>query len=330
MNKATCLGYFGSVLLLSGCSSDYAMTPRLPRALAEVPAPSRSTIETPPRADVFAEWELAAESPWLPYEKLTLPSILSDRPDWVSLPHVEELEEVRLAIRAGERVAADGIPAGTAWFVDLPGAASVAFGHALSREATVSLAIVPTFNNWPTEDEVIPAEQTLAAMIAMPPRPAGDPSNALPVFLLDSWRLVDKEEEFDDDVVDNRYMLSPSDLPSAEVLRAHGIQRVVYLVSSADIASEEDDLNALFASYDEAGIAMYLVDLESLARIEHGLTDLRVEWYVGMRTHFFHVRPRLTVVCDPLFFHRARGGFGTGHFAPIPGGHVHFGFGGGG
>jgi hypothetical protein len=167
-------------------------------------------------------------------------------------------------------------------------------------------------------------------MIEMPPRqPGSDDVSARPVFLLDSWRLAYKDEEIGEGVIDNRYMLTSSDFPTAALLRAQGITQIVYVVGSDAITYEEDDLHDLFAEYEEAGIVIYLVDLASLA----GSPDSEgwvVPWYVEARDHCFIVRPRLTVVHDPLFYRRARGGFGGAHLLPVPGGHVHFGYASGG
>ena len=100
-------------------------------------------------------------------------------------------------------------PTTPAWFVDLAGAASIAFADALSHASRASIAAIPTFNNWPAENELVPAEQTLTAMIQMPPRlPADDDVSARPMFLLDSWRLAYKDETIDEGVIDNRYMLT--------------------------------------------------------------------------------------------------------------------------
>ncbi len=350
MKRATCLGYLAPLLALAGCGDLAVLQDPLTPAAVDEGVPSRVDVDAPARRDVVTDWQLPVESPWMPYEKLTLPSVLAESSARVSLPHVEELDEVRLAHRAASRVAREGLPARTAYFVDLSGAASVAFAYTLTNAAAAPLAVVPTFNNWPAEDEVVPAEQTLAAMIAMPPRRlAAEEAAAPPVFLFDSWRLAYKEEDIDPRVIDNRYMLTTSDLPSADVLRAQGISQIVYLVGSPERDTEEDDLHDVFAAYEEAGILIYLVDLESLTRVrdpegdpepEIGPVaadadadvdvDVAIPWYIEARARCFRVRPRVTVVRDPRFYHRARGGFGGAHLLPVPGGHVHFGFASGG
>ena len=306
MSRATSLAYFGPLfLLLSGCAGFEYTAADPSDAFAELSvSPSRALQEVPPRDDLVSHWQLPTESPWAPYEKLTLPSVLADASTTVSLPQIDELGDVQLARLAGGRVAADGFPPHTAWFVDLPGAASVAFAHALTNVSSAPIAVIPTFNNWPAMNELIPAEQTLAAMIAMPPRfPRGgaDDVSASPIFLLDSWRLAYKEETIADDVVDNRYMLTSADLPSAQVLRDNGITEVVYVVAAADIVAEEDDLNELFREYEDAGIVIYLVDAGDLARDGTAQGWSRVPWYVQVQSHYFIVRPRSTVVRDPGF-----------------------------
>jgi hypothetical protein len=172
------------------------------------------------------------------------------------------------------------------------------------------VAIVPTFNNWPFQDELVPAEETLAAMIARPPRVSvTEEARARPVFLLDSWRLAYKDETIDDDVVDNRYMLSPADFPSVEKLREYGISHVIYVVSDANEAVyEEDDLNALFLTYQAAGIAIHMADLALLARERDEGTERTI--YFDVQMGQYHVFPRETVVNSPGFYARARGGFG--------------------
>jgi hypothetical protein len=138
-------------------------------------------------------------------------------------------------------------------------------------------------------------------------------------------------------MTDNRYMLNPSDFPSAEMLRARGIHRVIYVVEARDdTIHEEDDLNELFLSYAEAGIEIDVVDLALLQGIPS-----RVAVYVGppyphwwwwyFGPYRFTCIHRWTVVHDPRFYVRARGGFGGVHGVPHwgAGGHYHFYAGGG-
>jgi hypothetical protein len=147
--------------------------------------------------------------------------------------------------------------------------------------------------------------------------PPGRPGT--PVFLLDAWRLTHRYDRPDDEAVDNRYMLTPSDLPDPSVLRARGIERVLYVVDGdGDSRAEEDDLHALFLMYQEAGIDLALIDLSELVPGNQ-------EPFYGQS--LFIDPTRFTIVGDPSFYHRARGGFGGIHviygcWSP-DGGHTH-------
>jgi hypothetical protein len=326
-------------LVVTGCIEE-ANTPSalLPNAQ---PVPEGQPFVLPARDEAISEWQLPAASPWAPYEKYTLLTALDTHRVQEPVPQVGELDVVRSAIRAGAAVGGSGMPNDAMWIVDLRGAASVGFGYGLSAAAKEPIALVPTFNNWPAENEMIPAEETLAAMVEMPPRvpPSGD-ANARPVFLLDAWRLAYKEEDVDEGVTDNRYMLSPADFPSAETLHARGIARIIYVVESrGDDVHEEDDLNELFLAYEAAGIEVDIVDLDWLQGIPTRVVHYGVRvgypyygwWWWGLGTYRFTCVHRWTVVHDARFYMRARGGFGGVHGVPhYGGGHFHFSHGGGG
>jgi hypothetical protein len=89
---------------------------------------------------------------------------------------------------------------------------------------------------------------------------------------------------------------------------------------------EEDDLNELFAAYEEQGIVIYMLDVNALARVSR---DGDVPWFVEASSHCFLVRHRRTIIHDPRFYRRAHGGFGGVQLAG-PSGHVHGGGHGGG
>jgi hypothetical protein len=232
------------------------------------------------------------------------------------------------AIAAATHVANSGVPDDAMWLVDLRGAASVAFGSTLSQRTALPLAVVPTFNNWPGDDEVIPAEETLAAMVSMPPRkPSPDELAARPVFLLDAWRLAFRNDEIDEDAYDNRYYLNPSDLPSVERLVEQGIHRLIYVVEDLGaVTNEEDDLHAALLAYQEAGITIHFVDLAWLSG--YPPQQSFIETWMPRRIQLIH---RPTIIHDPHFFLRARGGFGgihatpgSGHLRYTPNHHYHY------
>ncbi len=301
--------------LLSSACAMRPWTPSVPVAYwAEPPPEAEEVIETA-QPDAIALWQLPPDNPWMRYEKLTLLTSVDAMPSTILLPHVADLEVVERARSAAEAVAAVGLPSDTMFVVDLRGAASVAFGSTLSRNARESVSPVLTFNNWPAEAEMIPAEETLSALLTMAPRPVstsetGDVTR--PVFLLDAWRLAYRYDTVDDDVTDNRYMLNPSDLPTADVLQTEGIRRVIYVVESLDDSGvEEDDLNAIFLEYQAEGISVSMVDLDWLM----GLRE-PARWEGRLGSCSLRVETRMTLMNDPNFYLRARGGFGGPAVAP--------------
>jgi hypothetical protein len=142
----------------------------------------------------------------------------------------------------------------TAVMVDLPGPESVAFAAALARR----FEPVFTFDNWPHPLGVVPAHQTLAAVLyyrdtfkrlsygRRPPAP--------PVFVLDNKRLatfIDPNTQFD-----NRYVAR---LPPAKSLQDLGIKHVLYVLPTPASMPELDDLNEDFTEYRRAGLDVKLV-----------------------------------------------------------------------
>jgi hypothetical protein len=274
----------------------------------------------PTSVQAIERWYLQPSSPWAQFFKLTLLSSLDNEQTTAGLPDVSQLAVVAEARCAATHVAAAGLPPRTAWIVDLRGAASVAFAATLSQQAHEPVAAVATFNNWPADDELIPAEETLAALVSMAPRLADPSLSATPVFMLDSWRLAYRSERVSDDVVDNRYLLTSSDLPSAAQLRAQGISNVVYLVANLDdTAVEEDDLNFTMLEYAHDGIAITLLDLPSLCELD---SRARLD---GLLARRLEPRERVTLCSDVDFYARGRAGFGGFHAGPSPfsGGHWH-------
>jgi hypothetical protein len=283
-----------------------------------VDAPPTTTMVLPSVNDALSEWMLPAKNPWAAYQKATLLTALDDREEAADLPEVAHLDEVVRARAAADYVARTALPPATMWVVDLRGAASVAFGTELSVMSHDPVTLILTFHNWPADNETIPAEETLAALVTMRPHTLS-PRPGIPVFLLDAWRLTHRYDRPDDEAVDNRYMLTPSDLPDPSVLEARGISRVLYVIDGdEETRNEEDDLHALFLLYQEAGIELSIIDLADL-------TDPEAEPYYGQS---LMINPlRVTIVGDPSFYHRARGGFGGPHviyggWSP-DGGHMH-------
>lgn len=298
--------------------------------------PGGRQIVLPPYATAYSGWQLPPESPWAAFNKSTLFASLGDAPLPAELPEVLRLAIVQRAELAATRLAALGVPEHTLLVVDLRGAASVAFGSMLSHRAGEPLAPVLTFNNWPAPHEVVPAEETLAALVTMRPRPinAADPTelSARPVFLLDAWRLAYRDAQPDDEAFDNRYALTAADLPSAAVLTAQGIQQVIYLIEQrGEDSVEEDDLHESFLAYDQAGITLHLLDLAELIDPPQvsaptvssgGSSSSGGRWLLRYPHRRYSPRPRSTILISPGFYRRSRGGFGGPHARPS---HIPFG-----
>ena len=292
-------------LLASAC----ALRPSAPSMSAAdwLGAPPVHDVELPASGDALRRWLLPPANAWAGYAKYTLLTALGETQQIAELPDIETLDDVHRARAAGRRLGAAGLPADTLLVVDMRGAASVAFGAALSNAARGGVSLVPTFNNWPAQNEIVPAEETLAALVSMSPSPSQDGADGgPPVFLLDAWRMAFRAEEPDDEAYDNRYLLSPGDLPDPATLRALGIRRVLYVVESVDDTSvEEDDLNPMFLDYRAAGVSLAMVDLDILAA-----SSASTVWDDVFANRALLVEERVTIVDEPSFYVRARGGFG--------------------
>jgi hypothetical protein len=150
-------------------------------------------------------------------------------------------------------------PTSVMMVADLPGPDSVALGAALAGQ----LDLVVTFDNWPHPSGIVPAQQTLGALLYYARKVAEERRHlqtrlpAPPLFLLDRSRLAnyeDAQERFD-----NRYLV---DLPGPDELRARGVRTVVYIVPDRASLPELDDLNEVFVSYVENGIEVTALPLD--------------------------------------------------------------------
>jgi len=309
-------------LLAAGCGLR-PWTPSVSVAFWAEDVPAGRDVTLPSSTELARSWQLPADVAWSRWTKGTLMSSVEPMGAMATLPDVRTLEVVGEAEAAAANVARGGLPQDTLWIVDLRGAASCAFGARLSRDAREPVAPVVTFNNWPALESVVPADETLAGLIAFPPKPLpSDTKTAHPVFLLDSWRLAFRFDKPADETYDNRYMLLAGDLPDVESLRAQGITRVVYVVEDLDDAEvEEDDLNASFRAWQAAGLGIHMVDLDFLAKVPPPVNGTwNVDWAGRLAPQHYLVRERYTLVDDPIFYARARGGFGLAFGRPYYGG----------
>jgi hypothetical protein len=306
-------------LLASGCTLR-PWTPSVSVAFWAEDVPEGRDVSLPQSMELARSWQVPPEIAWSRYSKGTMMSAVEPMGSVATLPDVRSLEVVAEADAAAANVARVGLPVGTLWLIDLRGAASCAFAARLSHDAREPVASVVTFNNWPAEESVVPADETLAGLVAFTPKPPpADAKTVHPVFLLDSWRLAYRYDKPADDTYDNRYMLMEGDLPDAAALRAQGITRVVYVVEDLDDAEvEEDDLHASFATWQAAGLGIHLVDLAFLASM-----PAATEWASRLAPQAYWVKERYTLVDDPVFYGRARAGFGLAFGRPFYGGHFH-------
>ncbi len=312
-----------AALLAAGCGLR-PWTPSVSVAFWSEDVPVGTDVTLPSSSELARAWQLPSDVAWSKYSKGTLMSSVDPMGISATLPDVRSLEIVATAQEAASNVARGGMPSDTLWIVDLRGAASCAFGSRLSEQAREPVAPVITFNNWPAEDAVVPADETLAGMLAFPPKPlAPSTQRAAPVFLLDSWRLAYRFDKPADETYDNRYMLMAGDLPDVATLRAQGIKRVVYLVEDLDDAEvEEDDLHASFAAWQAGGLGIYMVDLAFLNDVPPPVNGTwLVDWDARLGPESYRVRDRYTLVDDPVFYGRARAGFGFAYGRPSYSGH---------
>jgi hypothetical protein len=297
----------------AGCTDDLGLpSPRWPEGTSP---PDIVATTVPSRDDLLRRWHLRSDLVWAPYAKYTLLTALDTEHGSVELPNVDSLEDVERARTAARALGRKGLPSDVLLVVDLRGAASVAFGVTLSNASVDPVSLVPTFNNWPAQNDLVPAEQTLAALIMMTPSISVDSdAPTCPVFLLDAWRLAYSDVTPSEGVYDNRYMLSASDLPDANLLLTRGIRHVVYVVESRRSgASEADDLNAAFVGYEHAGISIVLMDLNELAQL-----DPREDWDARLVADAISVVPRPTIVTQAQFYTRFPGAFGgSGALSPL-------------
>ncbi len=284
---------FGDRLATLGA---YVLDARLVGWFARLTAESHvshdALVVLPSAEDAIARWQLAPDDAWARWEKLTLLTALGEAPESAHMPDVGTLPSVVRARWAAYQLVQAGVPDDTRFLVDLRGAASVAFGATLSQHATRPMSLVTTFNNWPHEDGLVPAEETLAALTTFDPRQPAPGERGAPVFLLDAWRLAYRDTVIEDGVTDNRYLLGAHDLPDAETRCARGITRVVYVVEDrGEIATEEDDVHEVMAAYEAAGLGVHLVDF---ARCEERAD--RRPWGVALSGVTLHVAPRPLVI----------------------------------
>ena len=170
-----------------------------------------------------------------------------------------------------------------ALIVDLRGPESVAFAAALAGHCHV----VPTFDNWPHPLGVVPAHETLAALLYHGPRLYRQRStDERPVlFLLDRDRLAPYRNE--PNRFDNRYRVR---LPDVAAMQKLGIRRVLYVVPAGQPHQELDDLNELFVAWRQHGIELRMIDLGDFKPATAAATSTPTS-AVSQTPYYYHGSP---------------------------------------
>ena len=147
---------------------------------------------------------------------------------------------------------------GLAVILDLPGPQAVAAAAAMAG----AFAPILTIDNLPHPNGVVPAADTLGALIYWRPELAvrsAYRSNDPLLFILEGERLRAYGNE--PGRFDNR---SRARLPDATGFRALGIERILYVRQHRGTVVEADDLNGLFISCADSGIEVRHLALDSL------------------------------------------------------------------
>ncbi|HEX5138444.1 MAG TPA: hypothetical protein VFY93_15830 [Planctomycetota bacterium] len=182
---------------------------------------------------LFGIWAPAG-SPWSPWAKPVLFASAGRLERTVTLPATE----VGWA-REGSVVV-----------VDLPGIMSVAAGVALAAKGHRP---VPLYNGVHGAGAGVDQEPLLAALAAGAETLQGMrlPASAPPAFLLDARRFPPGRAAAPGKL-DNRWMVFPQDLPSANLLLSHGLRHAVVLREDPLM----DDLAHVLRRWQEAGIGI--------------------------------------------------------------------------
>lgn len=211
---------------------------------------------------IYSRWapEGAAWSPWVKpvifaeMRDLDAPPPIPreiDRADvsWAPEPTIEKVSGDDAGYRAAATRERAPAPDRAAIVVDLPGAESAIVGLALARRG---YRPVPLYNG--TSGGWRPSRVTdIAAAIAAGVRVLETCSledDAPPAFLLDRDRAtgVPRPGAFD-----GRWLVFPQDFPSANALRARGIERVIWRAQEGVVG---DDLAHVLLDWKRQGIAL--------------------------------------------------------------------------
>jgi hypothetical protein len=209
----------------------------------------------------------------------------------------------------------------TGLFVDLPGATGVAAGLVLAEKG---YRPVPLYNAVPSPSPAAPVPRGAVAVdmadVLDGLRAGAERIQSMrlrddspPAFLLDSRRRIGDPAALRPGAFDNRSVSLPTDFPSANLLLASGIRRVI--VVQLDQGQPQADLAHTLRRWQDAGMeVMALATGAALADLPEGtaasprpIVVNKPRWY----RHLWHAMlARLGLRPNPL------GGFGG--FLPVP------------
>jgi hypothetical protein len=207
-------------------------------------------------AELHRAWAPASRSPWRPYYKPTLIAAIATV-ESAARPMVNV--GMPPAMAEAQRYAAAAKPGETAIFVDLIGEQSVVWGAALRQTGFIPVVAI---NNWPHQFGILRLERPLGALLYYADEVSRTrlPDDAPPVFVLERSRLAQKDLVPSSQQFDNRYFHPPTDFPTAEMFKTHGIRNIVYINPRGITAGcEEDDLCDYFSGLAEEGLQFVYV-----------------------------------------------------------------------
>lgn len=274
----------GGSLLVTTCHERTApsrVPPALPAAAPWTPPPVRVSAACDTDCDGGQLWKAALTSldarlaprqpAWQPWFVRTLLRVPQTDPAPWQTPRasVGDAATREAALALAEAFATVDSPPDTALVLDLPGPQSVAAAGALCDR----FEPVFTFDNIPDGAGVVPAQDTLGAVLYWLPRlqrgaAAREGKTCAPMFVLDAARLNPYRNEADR--FDNRYRAK---LPTAEALKAAGIARVLYVRPETGAVQDSDDLNETLVAWREAGVEVKALGLSALAPVAAPAAD---------------------------------------------------------
>jgi hypothetical protein len=204
------------------------------------------------REEIFAAWA-PADSRWSAWAKPVL------------FAHVFPPDETSLESVDLPPVTALPRPRDTAIVVDLPGRTSAWMGLALAR---AGYQPVPLYNSGGAMGALVDMDSiaTILGWGAYLLKKLKRPPETPPVFLLNADRLDNSASSTAPGRYDNRWAVVPQDMPSADFLKAAGINHVVVVSNGIS-----DDLAHILYRYQEAKL-----DVKRTPGGEQGVTPVTV------------------------------------------------------